>query len=578
MASHSSLSTLLCCLAVTVSCAKKPATPNIVLFLVDDLGYGDLGCYGNETVKTPNIDRLASEGLKFTRMYSQSACTPSRAALLTGRYPIRNGMLKGWILPFFVLASPAQTGGLPDNEYTLAEMLKQSGYATGMLGKWHLGFGRGGKYLPTKHGFDYFYGLPMTHLETCEPSESRKGLASRFLFVYISFTYKLWGGLCVGVFLIWVFSFIGKRALVFLQLSVILLLLTGYYILSNFTVVGAKESCILMLNDDIIEQPYKAENMTLKLTQEALQYVSRHKNNPFFLLISYLTLHSPVFASRYFEGRSGIGRYGDALMELDWSVGQVLQQLKKQGLEDNTMTIFLSDNSPSTVGLDGIPMAKGVGGSTGVVENSAGELVRLRGGKLNLFEGGIRIPGIIRWDGVIPANTESRALVSLNDIFPTVADILNISISDRIIDGKSLLPLLRNPTEISNHHDYLLFYCTTKSPPAMIVGEYKIHYIKPFRDAVCTGDVLQSPIVYDLSDDPGEQYPLPAEETQAVRNQAREILARVQKTLPESVWSEFDSLILPWLFPCANYPYCRLEGVVKDDFDNLQLPKIVPKV
>ncbi|XP_070545921.1 arylsulfatase H-like [Ptychodera flava] len=577
MASHSSLSTLLCYLVVTVSCAKKPTTPNIVLFLVDDLGYGDLGCYGNEMMETPNIDRLASEGLKFTRMYSQSACTPSRAALLTGRYPIRSGMLKGWMLPFHVLASPAQTGGLPENEYTLAEMLKENGYATGILGKWHLGFGSGGKYLPTKHGFDYFYGIPMTHIEICGPSAGGNRLWRSFISRYVYFTYKLWTGLFVGGLIFWVFSFIGSRALICLLLVVFLFALAGYYILSEFTIVGARESCILMRNDDIIKQPYKAENMTLKLTQEALHYVEKHRENPFFLLISYLTLHSPVFASRYFEGRSGIGRYGDALMELDWSVGQVLQQLKKQGLEENTMIIFLSDNGPSIMGLDGVPTAREVSGSTGVVENSAGELVRLRGGKVGVFEGGVRIPGIIRWDGVIPANTESRALVSLNDIFPTVADILNVTFTDRIIDGKSLLPLLRNPTEISKHHEYLLVYCTTKSPPAMIVGEYKIHYIKPFRDAVCTGDVLQTPIVYDLTDDPGEQYPLPAEETQAVRNQAREILARVQKTLPESVWSEFDSLILPWLFPYANSPFCRLESDVEDDFEDLQFPKVVAK-
>ncbi|XP_070545915.1 arylsulfatase H-like [Ptychodera flava] len=449
MSSHSGLRVLLFSLAVTVSFADKTTPPNIVLFLVDDLGYGDLGCYGNETVKTPNIDRLASEGLKFTRMYSQSTCTPSRAALLTGRYPIRSGMLKGWV-PFNVLTSPAQTGGLPENEFTLAEMLKQNGYATGILGKWHLGIGSGGKHLPTKQGFDYFYGIPMSHVEICGQAMGGSHLGKPFIFLYLSFTYKLWTGLMTGVFLSWVLSLIGKRGLFSLSFVIFLFAVTGYYVLSDFSLLWARESCILMRNDDIIEQPYKAENMTLKLTQEALWYLSRHRNNPFFLLISYLTLHSPVFASRYFEGRSGIGRYGDALMELDWSVGQVLQQLKKQGLEENTMIIFLSDNGPSVATIDGVPRPKGVGGSTGVVENSRGELVRLRGGKATLFEGGVRIPGIIRWDGVIPANTESRALVSLNDIFPTVADILNISITDRIIDGKSLLPLLRNRLKFQN--------------------------------------------------------------------------------------------------------------------------------
>ncbi|XP_070545928.1 steryl-sulfatase-like [Ptychodera flava] len=454
MASHCGFRLLLSFLAVAVSFAKKTTNPNIVMFLVDDLGYGDLSCYGNETLKTPNIDRLASEGLKFTRMYSQSSCTPSRAALLTGRYPIRSGMLRGRVLPFEILFSPAQTGGLPENEYTLAEMLKQNGYATGILGKWHLGFGSGGKYLPTKHGFDYFYGIPMTHVSTCEPSAVRSRSLLGFLFVYILFTYKLWGGLSVGVFLIWLFSLIGKRALVYLHLILFLFSMTGYYIFLDFSLIRAQESCLLMKNDDIIEQPYKAENMTLKLTQEALLYLSRHGNNPFFLMISYLTLHSPVFASKYFEGRSGIGRYGDALMELDWSVGQVIQQLKKQGLEDNTMVIFLSDNGPYIFEPGGVPTAKGVGGSTGVVENSRGEFVRLRGGKASPFEGGVRIPGIIRWGAVIPANTESRAMVSLNDIFPTVADILNVTFTDRIIDGKSLLPLLRNPTEISKHNEH----------------------------------------------------------------------------------------------------------------------------
>ncbi|XP_077988210.1 steryl-sulfatase-like [Glandiceps talaboti] len=545
--------------------------PNVVLFLVDDMGLGDVGCYGNETVKTPNIDRLAVEGLKFNRMYSQSTCTPSRTVLLTGRYQIRQGMLRGRLFPLNVLYSTALPGGLAQEEITLAEVFKEHGYTTAIMGKWHLGVGSGGKYLPNKQGFDYFYGTPGSHTEICGGKTGGSHLERPVTLFFLKMTYKLWIAVSVGLLLLKISFLIKWKTILYMLLFTLLIYSIGCYCFKYYTALGSTSVCILARNGEIIEQPYKHENMTLRLTREALNFISTNANSPFFLYQSYLKLHTSVFVSRFFSGKSDSGIYGDALMELDWSIGQIVNHLKQLELDKDTLIIFLSDNGPLMVSLDGVPKPPGHGGSPGIVRNKNGEMIRQRGGKGSAYEGSIHVPGIMRWPGVIPKASQTDALVSLIDIFPTISEILNHSITDRVIDGKSLLSLMKNPQDVPSHHTHLFTYCAVNLPPAMNIGKYKVHFVEPEHDGGCSGEIVENPIVYDLENDPGEQWPLSLtlQERGNIVDEARAALSDHMKTVQPPYFTQLDYFILPWLQPCANFPYCSQESTEEDNFDEI---------
>jgi arylsulfatase A-like enzyme len=272
-----------------VACAAAAPTasqPNIVIIYADDLGWGDLGCYGNPVIRTPNLDRMAAEGMRFTDFYSAAeVCTPSRAALLTGRYPVRSGMCHD---QFRVLRSTA-AGGLPKAEVTLPELLKPRGYATGMVGKWHLGHLPA--HLPPHHGFDSYFGMPYSNDMNPAP-DAPKGRDK-------------------------------------------------FYVENN-----DYWRTPLIRGTEVVEARPDQRQLTRRYTEEAVKFIREKKGGPFFLYLAHSFPHVPLFASERFRGKSPAGVYGDVIEELDWSVGQVLGTLRTEGLDKNTLVIFSSDNGP----------------------------------------------------------------------------------------------------------------------------------------------------------------------------------------------------------------------------------------
>lgn len=265
--------------------AQVSQKPNLVIIFADDLGYGDLGVYGHPTIRTPNLDRMAGEGMKFTQFYvGASVCTPSRAALLTGRLPVRSGMTSDNRRVLF----PDSELGLPQREITIAEGLKEAGYATAAIGKWHLGHRE--PYLPLRHGFDYYFGIP-----------------------YSNDMDRVVGGE-------WQDPFWEPKS--------------EYW------------NVPLMRNDEIIERPAWQETITRRYTEEAVGFIREHADEPFFLYLAHSMPHVPLFRSDAFAGRSERGRYGDVIEEIDWSVGEVLTVLQEEGLSERTLVFFTSDNGP----------------------------------------------------------------------------------------------------------------------------------------------------------------------------------------------------------------------------------------
>ncbi len=264
------------------------AAPNIVIILADDLGYGDLGCYGSPNIRTPNLDRMAAQGLRFTDFYSAAeVCTPSRAALLTGRYPIRSGMCNDQ----HRVIRNISTGGLPADEITLPQALKTRGYATACIGKWHLGnWAINPAYHPRKYGFDFYFGLP--HSNDMNPTNAPPRATSR-----LDQDPKWW-------------------------------------------------NAPLYRNEELIERPTDQTQLTRRYTEEAVKFIHENKSRPFFLYLPHSFPHVPLFASEKFRGKSARGLYGDVVEELDWSVGEVLKTLRAEGLETNTLVFFTSDNGP----------------------------------------------------------------------------------------------------------------------------------------------------------------------------------------------------------------------------------------
>jgi arylsulfatase len=263
-------------LASGAALGAAPRKPNIVMIYADDLGYGDLGCYGHPTIRTPNLDRMAREGMRFTQWYSAApVCTPSRAALLTGRYPVRSGLTR--------VLFPYSEGGIPASETTMAEVLRGAGYRTAAVGKWHLGHLP--QYLPGRHGFDRYLGIPYSNDMRPAPGPGAPG---------------------------------DKRY----------------------------PPLPLVRNGEIIETEPDQRKLTARYTAEALATIREQKQNPFFLYFAHTFPHVPLYASERFLGKSRAGLYGDVVEEIDWSVGEVLRTLKETGQDQNTLVVFSSDNGP----------------------------------------------------------------------------------------------------------------------------------------------------------------------------------------------------------------------------------------
>ncbi|NXA64433.1 STS sulfatase, partial [Mohoua ochrocephala] len=544
---------ILCQCTINSVKTHSASKPNIILLMADDLGIGDLGCYGNRTLRTPNIDRLAEEGVTLTQHIAASPlCTPSRAAFLTGRYPIRSGMAAFSRVGVFLFS--ASSGGLPSEEITFSKLLKQKGYATALIGKWHLGMNCESSndfcHHPHSHGFDYFYGLPVTNLRDCKPGHGSvflKGV-QKALVIPIQVT----GIALVSLVIV---QYIGLLKVPFQALGYLLLIITISLVVLIFFFYHFRHlNCFLMRDHQIIQQPLSYENLTQRLTKEAMQFIGRNTDAPFLLLLSYLHVHTALYASEKFKGKSKHGLYGDAVEEMDWSVGI-----------DKTLVYFTSDQGAH---VEEISSAGEVhGGYNGIY----------KGGKSTNWEGGIRVPGLFRWPGVVQAGAYIDEPTSNMDIFPTIVKLADAQLpSDRIIDGHDLLPLLQGKVTRSKH-EFLFHYCNAylnavRWHPGNSESVWKVFFFTPnfspedsngcydSHVCFCHGGFItrhDPPLLFDLSRDPEEKVPLTPEtesrfyEILRVVHQAVDNHTRSLHAVPNQL--SWDNLLWkPWLQLCCS--------------------------
>jgi len=439
-------------LLMATSAGAAERAPNFVVIFCDDLGYGDLGCYGHPTIQTPNLNRMASEGVKFTQFYSAACvCTPSRAALLTGRLPIRSGMCSDKRRVLF----PNSAGGLPQSELTLAEGLKTKGYATAAIGKWHLGHLP--QYLPTNNGFDTYFGIPYSN-DMDRVADAPKGRES-----FWKPRVKYW-------------------------------------------------NVPLMRDTKVIERPAEQTTITRRYTEEAVKFIRINKSKPFFVYLAHSMPHVPLFASSSFLGASRRGLYGDVIEEIDWSVGQVLSTLKKEGLADNTLVFFTSDNGPWLI-------FNTHGGSAGL----------LRDGKGSTWEGGMREPGIAWWPGRVKPRT-SHAIASTMDIYTTCLTLAGAEVpQDRVVDGVDLSPALFGTGQVKRD---AYFYYRGQQLYAVRKGPWKAHYIT--RPAYGRGQAERHdpPVLYHLGHDPSEKHDLAKDNPEVLAEIAKAVARHRAKLKP----------------------------------------------
>ena len=419
----------------------KSATPNIILILMDDMGYGDIGRNGANQYETPNLNKLANQGMQFTWYYCpQAVSSASRAGLMTGCYPNRIGF-SGALMPW------AEVGINPD-ETTIAEILKTRGYRTSAIGKWHLGHHK--KFLPLQHGFDEYYGIPYSND-------------------------------------MWPVDFDG----------VPIRLKDTTHRLMRFPVLP-----LISGNEKVAEVPDLAgqDKLTTDYTERAVNFIEENKNRPFFLYIPHSMVHIPLGVSDRFRGKSKQGLYGDVMMEVDWSIGEIMKVLEKNGLEKNTLVIFTSDNGPWLN-----------------FGNHAGTTGGLRDGKGTSWEGGQRVPCIMRWPGVIPAGEICNKLSSSIDILPTLAAITGAKMPENKIDGVNILPLMLGDKEAAPRHEFYYYY-QQNSLEGVQRDFWKLvlpHTGRTYRGVLPGKDgwpgqfgseTVSKTELYDLRRDPGEWY------------------------------------------------------------------------
>jgi uncharacterized sulfatase len=383
---------------------------NVIIILADDLGYGDLSCYGQTKYKTPEIDRMAAEGARLTHFNCpMSYCAPTRASLLTGRYPFRSGMNRN---PAPDAKNPADRDRhLAETEITLAQLFKQAGYATGMVGKWHLGHSQP-EYLPTSRGFDEYFGIPYSN--DMRPVELLEGT---------------------------------KR----------------------------------------YEYPVVQATLTKRYTERALDFIERNQEKPFFLYLAHAMPHKPLAASEEFYKKSGAGLYADAMIELDWGVGRVLERIRRLGSQRPTLVVFTSDNGAT------------FGGSCG----------GLRGMKSGTYEGGYRVPCIAWMPGKIPSGHKSAEPAVMMDLFATTLKLAGVAPpADRVIDGRDIWPLFTSNAK--SPHDVILGQ-RNEEIVAVRDGRWKL-FLLPASPGLATPAFLAKPYVDDRAPDgvtilaPHEQY------------------------------------------------------------------------
>ena len=384
------LSTLL--VLFLFGCSKSiEKSPNIVFILTDDLAYADLSSYGSEFIETPNLDKMADDGVKMTSYYAaQAVCSASRAAILTGCYPNRLGISGAF--------GPKSKRGINPDEFLLSEMLKENNYKTGIFGKWHLGDAE--KFLPTNHGFDEFYG--------------------------ILFSNDMW-------------KFHPERP------------------------EGYPDDLMLYRNETPIQSIIDQSDLTKDITDESIRFIEKNKDNQFFLYIAHPQPHVPLFASKDFNGSTGNGLFADVISEIDFSVGRVIEALEKNNLTENTIVVFTSDNGPWLSYGDHA-------GSSGIY----------REGKGTAWEGGQRVPCIIKYPSEIKAKTIIDEPVMGIDWMPTFSHITGSKLSDNKIDGKNIWPLLTQK-ENKSPHEELYFYYRQNELHAVRSGNWKLYFPRSYR-------------------------------------------------------------------------------------------------
>ncbi|MFC1607158.1 sulfatase [Candidatus Latescibacterota bacterium] len=403
----------------SIAQARSGKKSNFVVLFADDMGYGDWNRGGHPTIRTPNLNRMADEGVQLTQFYSGNpVCSPSRSALLTGRNCIRTGVVQ----VFF----PGNGTGMSTDEVTIADMLKPQGYATACVGKWHLGSTY--EFRPLRQGFDYYYGI-----------------------LYSNDMYRP----------------------------------------------------DIFRNDERIESPSDQTTLTKRYTEEAVKFIERSKDQPFFLYLPYTMPHVPLFTSDKFKDTSKRGLYGDVIEEIDWSVGQILDTLRKNGLDDNTLVIFTSDNGPwITYDLEG--------GSSG----------QLRGAKGDTWEGGMREPTVAWMPGTIPAGRVNMDVGSTLDFFPTFAKLAGAKMpDDRPYDGIDLMPTLQEKAS----RERTIYYYNGHKLCAVRKGKWKLHFC--FYDHSRGGFrnienwmTPDRPYLYNLETDPSEKHDIAGNNPDVVKD------------------------------------------------------------
>ena len=442
----SRLAAILSLFPVAALAADPP--PNVVIVFADDLGYGDLGCYGAKGYTTPNLDRMAKEGVGFSDFYAaQAVCSASRTALLTGCYPNRVGILGA--------LGPAAKIGIHKDEKTIADVLKTKGYATAAFGKWHLGHHP--QFLPTRHGFDEYYGLPYSN--------------------------DMWPKHPTAKF-------------------------------PDLPLIDGEKT--IALNPDQTQ-------LTTAYTDRAVKFIASNKDRPFFLYVAHNMPHVPLFVSDRFTGKSERGVFGDVLMEIDWSVGRILDALKANGLDEKTLVIFSSDNGPWL--------------SYGDHAGSAGPL---REGKGTAWDGGVRVPCVMRWPNRIPAGTVCREPAMTIDVLPTLAKLAGAELPKHRIDGLDIWPLASGQVGAKSPHEALYFYWG-QHLQAVRSGKWKLHFAHDYRTMAGQApggggkpgkyaDARTELALYDLHTDVSEQTDVAAKNPDVVErlkklaDQAREDL------------------------------------------------------
>jgi arylsulfatase A len=441
-----------------VSCGAVgvESPPNVVIVFTDDQGYADLGVYGATGFQTPNLDRLAREGVRFTDFYvAQAVCSASRAALLTGCYPNRLG-IHGAL-------GPNSRHGLHPDEVTVAELVKSRGYATAIFGKWHLGHHPG--FLPLRHGFDEFFGLPYSNDMWPFHPEAAPGT--------------------------------------FPDLPLI---------------EGEK---MVQLNPD-------QRQFTRRFTERAVQFIERNRDRPFLLYLAHPMPHVPLYVSEGFEGSSGNGLYGDVMEELDWSMGEILEALRRNRLDQNTLVVFLSDNGPWLSYGD-----------------HAGSAAPLREGKGTAWDGGVRVPALMRWPGRIPAGTLCREPAMTIDLFPTIARLTGARLPEHWIDGRDIWPLLSGEPGARSPQDAYFFYYHVNELHAVRSGRWKLVFPHTYRTLdgrpggtggipVKYGSARTGLALYDLELDPGEEVDLAGERPEVV-SRLMDLAERAREDLGDSL-------------------------------------------